>query len=328
MQLSERLKSLINWGKQKLFNLKVAFERITGKIVLPGFEGVSLYDAILFFYRGNLKSSIDLRASAITFDIILAMLPAMLFFFTLIPYLPIPDLQETIMNALEESMPLNAFETIRNTIEDVVSRQQGGLLSLGFFLSIYFSSNGMITVMKAFNQTAHAIEHRSYFWQRTISLMLVLIIAILIIIASVIQIISYNLLDFFNENIFSSPLLFKMSFFLAKYLIIIIISFGVFSFIYYLAPAKKSRFRFISAGSTLATILTILVLEIFTYFINNFGQYNRIYGSIGSLIVLLIWLNLNSRILLIGFELNASIYSAKKNIKVKNIKLNEDLELK
>jgi membrane protein len=171
----------------------------------------------------------------------------------------------------------------------------------------------MITVMKAFNQSAHAIETRSAFWQRILSLVLIFILTVLIIVASIIQIISYNALDLFNEKFVIGPLLFKILFLLVKYLIIIIISFGAFSFIYYLAPAIRGRFRFISPGSTLATILTIIVLEVFSFFINNFGQYNKIYGSIGSMIVLIIWLNLNSRILLIGFELNASIYSAKKD---------------
>ena len=313
MRLTERFKSLVTWGKKKFIKGQEIFEKITKKIVLPGFDGVPLYDALIFFYRGNLKSSIDLRASAISFDIILAMLPAIMFFFTLIPYLPIPDLHKTIMSALQESMPTNAFETIRSTIEDVVSRQQSGLLSIGFLLSIYFASNGMITVMKAFNQSAHAIETRSAFWQRILSLVLVFILTVLIIVASIIQIISYNALDLFNQKFLIDPLLFKILFLLVKYLIIIIISFGAFSFIYYLAPAYRGRFRFISPGSTLATILTIIVLEVFSFFINNFGQYNKIYGSIGSMIVLIIWLNLNSRILLIGFELNASIYSAKKD---------------
>ena len=311
MSLAIIIKRTSDRFKSWLLKLQRKSAIIAGKIRLPGFDGVSLYDTGVFFYKGNIKSSINIRASAISFDFFLAAIQAILFFFTLIPYLPIPDLQTTVMQALKESMPDSAYETIRYTIEDIVSRQQGGLLSIGFVLSLFFASNGMIAIIKTFNQSAHAIESRKWLWLRIISILLILIIAMIVIIAAVIQILSYNMLELAREFIFMSPLLFKLLFIAAKYFIYIFILFGAFSFIYYLAPAKRTRFRFISAGSTLATVLSVIGIELFSLIINNFGQYNKIYGSLGTLIVILLWINLNSRILLIGYELNASIYSAR-----------------
>jgi membrane protein len=165
--------------------------------------------------------------------------------------------------------------------------------------------------MRAFNQSVLVTETRPGYRIRMISLLLVGIVSFIIIIAGGLQVMSYRLISILTHNFTISPFLFKAMFFMVKYLIFIAILFSVFSFIYYLAPAHRGMYRFISPGSTLATISAIITLEVFSYFINNFGHYNKLYGSLGTLIVILIWINLNAMILLIGFELNASIYSAK-----------------
>jgi membrane protein len=299
-----RLKEMAQW-------LASPIVRISKKIVLPGFDGIPVYDVSIFFYRGITKSSTNLRASAISFDFIMALAPAVLFLFTVIPYLPIPNLHQTVMATIHSAMPENAFTTIESTIEDIISRSHQGLLSLGFLLSIFFSSNGMITVMRAFNQSVLVTETRSNFKLRLVSLFLVVILVLIVIIAAALQVASYNIIELINNSVSIPGFWFKVMFFFAKYTVFIAILFSVYSFIYYYAPARRGMFRFVSPGSTLATLATIIAIEVFSYFINNFGHYNKIYGSLGTLIVIFLLININALILLIGFELNASIYSAR-----------------
>lgn len=286
--------------------------RLSKKIILPGFERMPLYDVSLFFYKGITKSSINLRASAISFDFIMALAPAVLFIFTLIPYLPVPDLEQFVMDTIHSALPENAYLTIQSTIRDVMSRSQQGLLSLGFLLSIIFSSNGMMTVIRAFNQSVLVQESRSSVKLRLISLLLVLLVALMMIVAATLQVLSYWIIDLVQDLVAVTPFWLKALFLAAKYIVYLALLLSVFSIIYYLAPAKRGMFRLISAGSTLATLATIIFMEIFSYFINNFGHYNKVYGSLGTIIVIFLWINVNALILLIGFELNASIYQASR----------------
>jgi membrane protein len=300
-----------NRSNKFLERLKAPLVRISKKIVLPGFEGISLYEVSTFFIRGILKNSINLRASAISFDFIMALAPTILFFFTLIPYLPIPNLHDTIMGTLHSALPENAFLTVRSTIEDVISHTQRELLSIGFLLTIYFASNGMISIIRAFNQSVLVSETRSNLKIRLVSIFLVMVVAIIIIIASGLQVGSNWVINTISERFEIPGFLFKLLVFVIKYSIFLLLLFSVFSFIYYLAPAKRGMYRFVSPGSTLATIASIITVQVFSFFINNFGHYNKLYGSLGTLIVIFLLVNLTSMILLIGFELNASIYKAK-----------------
>ena len=298
--------------KQRGEQLLVPVIRLSKKLVLPGFDGISIYEVSLFFYRGITKSSLNLRASAISFDFIMALTPGVLFLFTLIPYLPIPGLEQTVMDNIRTALPKNAFLTIQSTIEDVMSRSHRGLLSMGFLLSIFFASNGMMTAIRAFNHSVLVIETRSGFRVRMLSLLLVLLVTLMMIVAAALQILSYWIIDLVGNMVVLSPFWLKVWFLLIKYLIYLALLLSVFSIIYYLAPAKRGMFRFISAGSTFATVATIIILELFSYFINNFGHYNKVYGSLGTLIVIFLWININALILMIGFELNASIYEARR----------------
>lgn len=285
---------------------------LSKKIILPGFRGAPLYDVGLFFIRGMQKSSISLRANAITYSFIIAFVPAILFLFTLIPYFPIANLRESIMMALDEVLPDVAFLTIRSTIEDIITRQQGGLLSVSFLVSIYFASNGILAIMTAFNQSSHSIETRSNFQKRVVSLLLVVILAVNLIISGGAMAFS-SLFMFFMEERGVITGQFNMALLEAgKWIIILLTSLISFSTIYYLAPAKRGSFPFFSAGSVVASLLSVIAFILFSIFIDNFSNYNRFYGSLGTLIIVIMWINLTSLMLLIGFELNASIYEAKR----------------
>lgn len=304
----------------KLKKLSDKIISISRRLILPGFEGMPLYDVASFFIKGIQKSSIIIRANSLSFTFLMSIFPAILFFFTLIAYIPIDNLHETIMETLKQAFPENAYLTIKNTIEDILKRQNSGLLSIGFLLTIYFAHNGMIGLIKSFNQTSHTIESRSSFKLHITSISLIFIVTTIIILSvSLLIFTSFAIKYFVSKEILTNDLTIYL-YSAGKWIIIFIMVLSMISFIYYLAPAKERYFKFISAGSTLATILALVFMFGFKYYIEHFSRYNKLYGSIGTLIVLMLWINLNALVLLIGYELNASIHDAK--IKKKQVKSN------
>jgi len=290
--------------------------KISKKIIFPGFDKLPLYEVASFFIKGMQKGAIITRASSLAFKFFLALFPAIIFFFTLIPYIPIHGFQDILMKMIQQIIPDKTFEVTKSTIEDIIKHQHGSMLSIGFLMTLYFSTNGVFSIIEAFNQTYHAIETRTPLRQRVVSVLLVLIITIMIITAISLAIFEQTLLKLIlHKGILKSHLIYHLIRF-GNWIILISLCFFTISFLYFMAPAKKVRFRFISAGSTLATILIIATSLGFNFYINSFSKYNALYGSIGTLIILLMWFYFNSIILLIGFELNASISDAKKNQRI------------
>jgi len=258
-----------------------------------------------------------MRANAITYSFIIAFVPAILFLFTLIPYMPIADLDQNILLSLKEVLPSSAYQTVYKTIEDIVTREQGGLLSVSFLISIYFASSGIIAIMNAFNHSSHSIETRNAIQKFLVSLLLVFILAINIIISAGAMAVTSYIFYFMEDKGMISD---NFTLFLVQagqWITILLTSLISFSCIFYLAPAKRGSFPFFSAGSVLASFLSVLSFKIFVIFIENFSSVNTFYGSLGTLIVILMWINLTALMLLIGYELNASIYEAKKNGELK-----------
>jgi len=280
------------------------------KITFPGFDGVPLYDVTVFFFKGIIEGSLTTRASSIAFNFYLAIFPSIIFIFTLIPYIPIDNFQVELLSLMQSVMPNNAYLAFKETLEDIITIQHGSLLSIGFFTAIVFSTNGFNSMIEAFNATKHTIDTRSWLAQRGVALVLSFIVFSLTIVAVSLIVFSQWTMDFLVSNhiIKEAFTLFLLG--LGKWIIIIALFFFTISFLFYPAPAKKVRWRFISAGSTLATILTIAISLGFSFYINHFGRYNTLYGSIGAILVILVWLYLNSITLLIGYELNASIKDA------------------
>lgn len=280
---------------------------ISKRIFLPGFEGMPLYDVAGFFWHGITKGALSMRASAVSFSFFLALFPMVIFMFTLIPYIPIDNFQDELLMLLKSIMPTNAYDAIEDTILDIVTNQRGGLLSVGFISALYFSTNGFDALITAFNSSYHAIETRTGFQIRLVSILLVLIFTMLITTAIILLIGSELLLD---KAIRAEDFVYYMIM-VGRWIILFCLCYFLVSFIYFLGPSRKSKWKFTSAGSMLATILIILTSWGFTYYVNNFGNYNKIYGSIGTLIVVLLWIYFNSMVLIVGFELNVSIYQAK-----------------
>jgi len=297
---------------------------VADKIKYPGEENISLLDIGTFFVTGLQKGDIQARARSIAFDFFLAIFPAVIFFFTLIPYVPVEGFQEKILILLQDVLPPYTFEAARTTIEDILNQPRGGLLSFGFIFALYVSTNGINSMIEGFNQSYHGIEVRSAFMQRMVSLFLTLMLAVIMILS----ITTIFLAEFASgylvsiEVLQSGPRLWLMQ--SGTWIVLIAMSLLMISCLYYFGPSKKNKRPFISVGSVTATVLLILTTLLFNYFIGNFSQYNKIYGSIGTLIIILLWINFNSLQLIIGFELNASIENALKKAGKHKLKTSEE----
>lgn len=291
----------------------LAFISATKKIILPGFEKVPLYDVTVFFYNGLKKGDLNTRAAALAFNSFLAIFPAIIFFFTLIPYIPIHNFQDSLLNLMREFIPRQTYEAVQGTLFDIIKRPRGGLLSLGFFLAMYFATNSVNSLIDAFNRTYYTIEARTAFRQRVLSIFLVFVLSFLVILAIILITFGPIVLNWVEEIGLLTDWLTLQLIGAAKWIIIVALLFFAFSVLYYFAPTGKHRYRFITAGSTLATVLFIATSVGFNYYVNNFASYNTLYGSIGTLIVFMLWLYFNSMIILIGWELNSSISVARRS---------------
>lgn len=289
----------------------VTFLNLTKKVILPGFDGIPLYNAADFFIRGLQKGSLQTRASALSFDFFLAIFPAIIFIFTLIAYIPVEGFQDQLLIILSDLMPKDAYKAASSTLEDIIKQQRSGLLSIGFIVALYFSTNAVHAMMDAFNKTYHTVETRPPLIQRLYSIIITIILSVLTFTAILLIIFGQKTINFFAERGFIKEAFTFYILTAGQWVVIIALIFFAISVLYYFGPSRKTRYRFFSVGSTVATILIIVASLGFSFFIDNFSQYNKLYGSIGALIIILLWIQFNAMILLIGFELNASIHNAK-----------------
>ena len=290
---------------------------ITKKIKPIGLNGLSIYDVSIFFWRGLVEGAITTRASSLAFNFFLAFFPSIIVFFTLIPYIPIIGLQETLMELLAIVLPPLTNEITFQIVEDIINNPRGGLLSIGFILALYFSTNGINSLIEAFNASYHIKETRPVIQQRLLSLGLTILLSFMLIIAMGLIIFGKIAISYLtNFDIISN--LSGDLILLGKWLIILLVLFLGITVLFNIGPSIKSKWKLISPGSILATLGIIFTSFGFNYYIYHFSQYNKFYGSIGTLMIILIWMYFNSIILLTGFELNASISNAKEK--------NQDLE--
>ncbi|MBL4592683.1 MAG: YihY/virulence factor BrkB family protein [Flavobacteriales bacterium] len=285
---------------------------LSKKIVIPGFDGLSLYEVLSFFIEGLQKNSLTTRASSLAFRFFLALFPTIIFIFALIPYIPIDNFQEELLMLIQSVLPSDAYELTNDTINDLIQDKDGSLLSFGFLFAFYLASNGINSMIIAFNDSYHSLKKASFIQTRLRSILLLFIIIFLMITAIGAIVFSSSITNYLISNNYISNNYIVYILKAIKFIVLLLVFFLGISSIYYFGNTRSKKFRFISAGSTLATLLSISLSTGFAYYVNNFDTYNKVYGSIGTLMVIMLWLYFNSLVLLIGFELNASISHAKE----------------
>lgn len=298
--------------KLELMILKWAPVRIltdfADRIVLPGFAGLSVFEVSKFLYREIKLTKLGDRAAAVTFNFIMAIPPTLLFLFSLIPYLPLRDVQQTILDTLFLVAPNRGiYDSVSRVIIDFINTERRDLLSFGVLMTLYFSSNGMMGLMKTFDRSMPMYVKRSVFRRRWTAIkltVLLIMVAIATIAALIIQTEALNdIITRFLGNLVPLRIF--------SILIIIGLIFCAISITYTYGPSLTHKFNFVSPGSVFATLLSVITTTGFFFLINNFIHYDKVYGSIGTLIGMLVWLHLNTNIILLGYELNVAILLGK-----------------
>ncbi len=279
---------------------------------LPGFEGVPLYDVLRFFYRQIRREGLTERASAVAYNFIMAIPPSLLFLFTLIPQLPFfkkGEIQKQITLLIRDIIPAEGYnKNIISFIDKTFFKAPiYGLLSFGLLLALFFASNAMMGLMRSFNKNYIGFRKRKGLHNRWIAIRLTVLIFGLVLGCLIMLITQGAILKWMGMK----NQAWREVIFYVRWIFIVALIFYSIAFIYQYAPAVHKRWKLVSPGSILATTLCIIASFGFSAFVNNFGRYNALYGSIGTIIVLMALIYINSLVLLIGFELNVSIKSLK-----------------
>ena len=310
-------KLLKKFGRLPLVRNLIAFSH---KLTPPGFEGHSLYDVLAFFIRGISKGGIQNRASAMAFSFFLAVFPSIIFLFTIIPYIPVDNFQTTLLDILHELLPENMFNSLEDAIDEIMAQPSRGLLSFGFLAALYFSKNGLVAMMSGFNNSIHVKETRPVWKQQLIATALVVVLTV-VIFAGLFFLIGT---EYALQTVVAKQSSERIWINIGKWIILGALFIVIIGTFYRFGPAKRRHRSFLSPGVLLATLLVIGTSVLFSWYVNNFGKYNSIYGSLGTIMVVCLWIYFNSVMLLIGFELDAGIYSARE--KKRSLLEQEELE--
>ncbi|SHG18314.1 membrane protein [Flavobacterium segetis] len=283
------------------------------KIKLPWLEGLSLYDLLELYGFGIVESALTYHASAIAFSFFMALFPFALFILNLIPFIPIEGFQEDFLMFVKDGVPPNTYDAIYQIITDILNNSDSGLLSSGFILSIFLMANGLNGILGGFQTSRHVLVKRGFIKQFLVALAMSLLLSLLLIV-TVSTIVVFEVV--IQNTVFSDQIQFIV---LGRYAFVIIMILITTSVLFKFGTKHDNERAFISIGSVFTTILIVIDSYLFGIWVKNFSQYNELYGSIGTLLVLMFYIWINCMILLLGFELNGTVNKLKANNKKLNI---------
>lgn len=285
--------------------------KLAHRIKIPGLEGMTLYDLAETYVIGIAQGAFSARASAISYSFFMAIFPFLLFVLNLIPFIPIKNFQNEFLEFVNELLPAQAVSLFDTIFKEIALQGNSGLLTVAFVSSLIFMSNGVNAVFNGFEGSYHTDFNRGFFRQYAVSLavsiMLTVFLLTMVIVAGYVE---YLLEQLRKTNIMSASDQ-GGTLVIMRYLIVIILTYIFVAVLYYFGTREGRLSRFFSIGSLVTTVLVILLSVLYGVYIENFTSYNEIYGSIGALLILMIYIWLNSNILLLGFELNASLRKLK-----------------
>lgn len=284
---------------------------------LPGLKRIPLYNLLIFINKELQEDAIVTRANSMSFSFFLAIFPAIIVLFTLLPYTPLYEMemqvngkaaqfQDLLRDNIAEVMPGEAGNMLFSTIKEIATKPRSGLLSIGFFLAIWFASNGMVSMMRGMEKNYRSFKRRTALQKRLTAIQLTFLIG-MVLIGSVVFVILGNTILGFVFHYIKADYFTRMLLFGFRWAVVLLLFYTSFSTIYRFGSSTRKPISFFNPGALLATLLSIMISWGFSFYVDNFGNYNALYGSIGTLIVLMVWVQLNCMILLIGFELNAGI---------------------
>jgi len=299
-------------GKDRFNLYKLSFIRwginATKTVIIPGFHGLSIYEVGKFFIKEIRDTRLNESAAAVTYNFIMALGPFFLILFSLVPYIPLNGVEHGILDTIKFLTPnVAAYDNVSRIVIDFMHTRHKDVLSYGILLTLFFSSNGILGLMRSFDRSMSVYKKRSGLSRRWTAIQLTFVLICVTLAAMAVLIIQNRHLDKWILKIFHMVILIKIF----SYLILFLLVFLAISIIYKFGPSMKERFRFVSTGSIFATIVSMLATYIFFFLINHFISYSKVYGSIGSVIAFMVWVWLNTLVILIGYELNVSIMLGK-----------------
>ena len=303
--------------KEKILNSNtvIAIQNFGKSVKLPGFEGLSLYTLIVFLARGLQQGKINTRASAISFRILLAIAPSFILLISLIPYIPIENFQENVIQSIESILPPSTFELVDGMLVDLIQRKHSTFVSITFLLGLYYASNSINALLEGLSGAYHLRKRQNPVKQRLISIGLIILVPLFLGLALVMQASSSFVLDWLlSHDVLSDGVQYLVVLCAKWFLVLFLINTAITS-LYNVANPTKTKWRFFTAGSVFASLLIVFVSQGFAFYVNNFAQFNKFYGSLGTVVILLIWLQLNIFLVLLGFDLNTSLSRAKRSLK-------------
>lgn len=275
-------------------------------VSLPGNKGVPLYDVVSYLLRGIANGDLWRASKGLAFSFLMALPPLLIFMFTLIAFLPFDGLQDELLFQLQQIIPEKVFAPLADTINDVMGHKHKSLLSIGFIASIILAANAVHGMMMYFSDRSK--ERRKFLKRYPLCILLVFLLYVMVVLMLVLMLGYKTILMW----LFKKGLLVHGSFTfwvigIGRWVILVAMALLTLSCIYYIIPLKKQRVGFFSSGAVFATIMFMLLSWGFKVYISNFEQYNLLYGSIGTVLVIMLWLFLNCLVIMLGYELNTAI---------------------
>jgi membrane protein len=293
--------------EDKLLEIPIVRNVVIGlkKIKLPWLQGLSLYYLIELYVIGIIESAVTYHASAVAFSFFMALFPFALFILNLIPFIPIDGFQEDFLLFVKDGVPPNTYDAIYKIISDILNNSDSGLLSSGFILSIFLMANGLNGILGGFETSRHVLVKRGFIRQYIVALGMSMLLSFLLIV-TVATIVVFEVL--LQKTVFSDQIQLIV---VGRYAFVILMILMTTSILFKFGTKHDKNRAFISIGSVFTTILIILDSYLFGIWVIKFSKYNELYGSIGTLLILMFYIWINCMILLLGFELNATINKLK-----------------
>lgn len=276
---------------------------------LPLFDGLSAYDVAVFFGKGIYEGSVTSRAASISFSFFLALFPGVIFLFTLIPFIPVEGFQSELFKLLRDVLPPNSFDAAYSTITDILTIKRGDLLSVTVIAAFFFATNGTLSLIGNFGQSIHRLNVRGFWSQYLAAFLLTLALSVLLISG----ITALTLSEVYLSEWIGGELGIWLAA-LSRWVVLLGLVLLSISLLFYFGPMRRAPWRFVSPGALLATLLVWLTSYLFGIYVTDFSRYNQLYGSIGTLMIIQLWIYVNAIGLIIGFELNASMAEAKNHL--------------
>ena len=302
-------KTFFNKVRSVLFPIGTFLLKKSKSIIIPGANGLSLYDLLDIYGTGIIKGTFSSRASSIAYSFFVALFPFLLFILNLIPYVPIENFQTRFLVFIEELLPAQTVEFFYPTIADIAVNTRGGLLSLSIIFSLFFAANGVNAIFSAFEYSFHVTINRNFFRQYGVAVLVSIFLALLLLITvGVILYGEYVIANLLDNNYISDDVFWITA---LQFTVFVIMIYLVIATLYYYGTKEGKHSRFVSIGAVVTTLLFLVTTYFFTIYINNFSNYNELYGSIGAILIMMLYIWINANLLLLGFELNISLQRLK-----------------